>query len=56
MKLKATLVLIFIVILAIVLYSVQGNEKVDVVDVHRDDFAPVIVVKNFPSSPEEKLT
>ncbi|EPX7408167.1 DUF943 family protein [Cronobacter dublinensis] len=56
MKLKATLVLIFIVILAIVLYSVQGNEKINVMDVHRDDFAPVIVVKNFPSSPEEKIT
>ncbi|EGT4435765.1 hypothetical protein AUN06_20675, partial [Cronobacter sakazakii] len=34
----------------------QGNEKVDIVDVHRDDFAPVIVVKKLPSSPEEKIT
>lgn len=41
MKSKKTFVIIFMMTLATVLYSTQGNEKVDVIEVNRNDFVPL---------------
>lgn len=44
MKSKKAFVIIFMMTLATALYSTQGNEKVDVVEVYRNDFVPLKVI------------